>query len=578
MKKIAILIIFLLVASVCGATTYYVDATDGNDSKSGESAELAWKTIGKVEASSGVLQAGDSILFQCGETWVETTAFELPEAGTDGHITTYGNYGTGDNPIITTMGEVSGWDVSGNWTDDTSNKWHMAKTGSPGRLEIDGSEVLMSHNATDLTSSEPWYWDSNVLYLYSTSNPAENYSSIQCPQVATCLDCYRNYVTIDGLDIRGASTGSGIRVLGVHDITIQNCDIGKYCYHGIIVTDAGDTTAAQDVVISSNTIDSGFAFSYADSDSTRGCRDGIIFNDGVGNCTISDNTISDWGHSGINFYTLSDVLEGVNENEVYDNLITAANISYGRGIETTGKEGKCQYNKFYRNIIRDTTVRNQINGNNNSFYYNIIDTVTNSPASASSVGQGFYLECPGTDYANHDNKFYNNVILNTQEAGIELYESDNDKKDNIFKNNILYNCGVNATSNTNAAIIIDDHTSIKENTYTNNCIYSADPKILYRDDCSTIAEFNAFNGDNNDTITDNISGNPLFTDAANDDFTLQAGSPCIGAGEDLGTTFEDALSPDSVWPDGVVTVRQGVYKGWEIGAYIWPYGGGYKIW
>jgi hypothetical protein len=41
MKKIAILIIFLLVASVCGATNYYV-AQDGAGSENGTSAANAW--------------------------------------------------------------------------------------------------------------------------------------------------------------------------------------------------------------------------------------------------------------------------------------------------------------------------------------------------------------------------------------------------------------------------------------------------------------------------------------------------------------------------------------------------------
>ena len=88
--------------------------------------------------------------------------------------------------------------------------------------------------------------------------------------------------------------------------------------------------------------------------------------------------------------------------------------------------------------------------------------------------------------------------------------------------------------------------------------------------------------------TDNFAGqatgahsielDPLFTDQANDIFTLKPGSPCINAGVNLGNDYDDALNPDSTWPDGVLTIDQDIYKGWEIGAYVWPYGGGYKIW
>lgn len=78
-------------------------------------------------------------------------------------------------------------------------------------------------------------------------------------------------------------------------------------------------------------------------------------------------------------------------------------------------------------------------------------------------------------------------------------------------------------------------------------------------------------GDGTYTDTDSIfSSDPLFTDAANDDFTLQAGSPAIDAGTDLGASYDDALDPVSTWPSSVTTLDQDLYgSGWEIGAYVY---------
>jgi hypothetical protein len=53
--------LWFLGASVCLATTYYVDGTNGNDTNSGTSPALAWKTIGHVNGIT--FSPGDSILF-----------------------------------------------------------------------------------------------------------------------------------------------------------------------------------------------------------------------------------------------------------------------------------------------------------------------------------------------------------------------------------------------------------------------------------------------------------------------------------------------------------------------------------
>ena len=104
MKKIFI-ILFLLITVNAYPANYYVDATTGSDGDDGLSEVNAWETISKVNGES--FSAGDSILFNKGDTWREQLT--IPDSGSDGSPITFGAYGTGDNPIINGADIVSTW-------------------------------------------------------------------------------------------------------------------------------------------------------------------------------------------------------------------------------------------------------------------------------------------------------------------------------------------------------------------------------------------------------------------------------------------------------------------------------------
>ena len=77
--------------------TYYVDATNGDDSKDGLSEANAWQTIGKVNGAA--FSAGDSILFKRGETWTGTM-LNITWSGASGSPIIFGAYGSGALPVI----------------------------------------------------------------------------------------------------------------------------------------------------------------------------------------------------------------------------------------------------------------------------------------------------------------------------------------------------------------------------------------------------------------------------------------------------------------------------------------------
>ena len=84
--------------------TYYVK-TGGSDAADGLSDGNAWQTVAKVNGET--FAAGDSILFNRGDTWRETLT--VPSSGSSGNPITFGAYGTGALPIITGANVATGW-------------------------------------------------------------------------------------------------------------------------------------------------------------------------------------------------------------------------------------------------------------------------------------------------------------------------------------------------------------------------------------------------------------------------------------------------------------------------------------
>ncbi len=79
-----------------GITTYFVDATGGNDGNSGLSPSMAWKSLAKVNGIT--FNPGSRILFKAGEVW--TGRLYPKGSGLAGYPNSIDMYGTGTKPII----------------------------------------------------------------------------------------------------------------------------------------------------------------------------------------------------------------------------------------------------------------------------------------------------------------------------------------------------------------------------------------------------------------------------------------------------------------------------------------------
>ena len=422
--------------------------------------------------------------------------------------------------------------------------WSMSLNYNPVRVLLSGTEYPRARTRDEVNATARWYYDSAAkrFYVYALSNPATYYSSIQFPghsPYAVFVPPY-NYVTIQNLDIVGGYV-MGVSVNGADHLIIENCDFGRYAGRYGIMTlhNSPNTKTSNRGIIRNCVVDSGKKFKMDFYPNYP--EDGIKLYNGSNYWEVYENTVRDWGHAGISIQADNTQFTS-SYNKVYRNTITAANVDYCRGLNIEGLPGICRYNEITRNLIRFTTVRNQINGEYNIFAYNIIDTVKNTAHRIHGTGQGISLE--GYDgYACNNNGIYNNVVLNCDEPGIQVwgYSGTTNKYGNRFINNIVFDCGKNSIENyAGMGIVIEDHSTVQGNTYMNNLVFNPGytNTIFYRGERIPVSTFNSRNGRNSDAIGSNLAANPLFVNVNVGDYRLQSGSPCINAGRNVGLSVD----------------------------------------
>ena len=144
----------------------------------------------------------------------------------------------------------------------------------------------------------------------------------------------------------------------------------------------------------------------------------------------------------------------------------------------------------------------------------------------------------GSNGAGYNNTFQNCLVTNSNSAirlEVASYTTDCD-------NNKFYNC----TFNNNLHLFNGLNLPNSGNVVT-NCIISSTSNVYasrtYTD--NFVYTYTAFynNGFSPFVGVGNLSVNPLYTDAANNDFTLQEGSDCIDAGIDVGLSY-NGTAPD----------------------------------
>ena len=539
----SLIIALLFFASSLQATIYYVDATNGSDSNNGTSESTPWKTLSKINNMASNFAPGDEIKLKCGETWKgERIRSTNHASGTAAAPITYTSYGSGAKPIIDIIIAQSP-----NWTSKGNNIWSTV-TENYARFFRNGVEMLRStvYHDLGLYGYEYLTNDSN-LYIYSTTNPSTDTFSW-----AKHSDCFRldnaDYVNVVGLDIRGGSNSS-LRINHNEGWKISNCNIGKNAAYGIVISYSSDILIEAGTLDANLTVDQSQIPVGGQKPNSTGCEDGIFVAIGSSSITIRNCFFKNWGHASFNSNT-DKSSNKISNIKFYNNELTSPDIIYGGRITYSGYSEDGEY---YNNYIHDISVANQLGGSRNHFHHNIIDGIINSPLKKSPIGIGIWLQNYNVQIV--DNVIENNIIANTESKGFEIYSINWDKPNklsgNIFRNNILYNCGL--TENDIAIQFHEDQTNqqIYNNIVENNLVFSSNTAqtclFQYNGNLSDVSTFNTQHAD----IRNNIAGDPLFVDIEHGDYHLQSNSPAIDAGTTTLSTedYEGNTIPNSTAPD-----------------------------
>jgi len=548
------LIAFVLFANFSlHATTYYLDASQGDNQNSGLSPTLAWK-----DSIMQSILPSDKIFFKRGEVWKRR--WYSSSAGTFSQPIVYSAYGDLNDPLpiisgvlpLTVANDISNWNLQSN------NIWTLDLPKTPGRLFLDDLEVLRARSLVEvgLNDSEGflgrWFHFDSVLYLHSPQNPALEYQLFEGSQDFITFTLEKaDYNVLQNLDIQGGS-GASVMIAGAEGIEVKYCRLGNKGRSGILLRTSAQTSSSK-ISIHDNIFDSKFQFLHG-LGTDRGCGDGVRIIWGVDSSEVFRNIFKNWAHNAIELLGNQDTLDGVNYNLFYDNYIHAPDIPYAHPLGADGFIGKCQFNEFYRNTIENCRTASQINGNNNWVHHNLINGMLRSLAKDEPTAHAFILGVYGTNLVSQDNRFEHNTIMDTDESGflVSGYGFNNQVKDNLIQNNIIYETGKaphnNAYNIGTSLVIFDTNTDgLDGNTYRNNLFYNSEPTyqaVFVKDDSAYYSadQFNIRNGIDKDTISDNLDSDPLFIDFNMDNYRLSSTSLAIDVGISTNTATDYLLN------------------------------------
>jgi GH18 family chitinase len=367
------------------------------------------------------------------------------------------------------------------------NTWYATVTRQPYTVWFNGTLGTEEATVAAVGAANEWYWASNLLYVYSTTNPGTAYTSpgVEASDRQTVALYNVNYVTLNGLTFaQGGNLNSGANSVHIHEsqnIVLSNCSVLDSVNIGVGIEDVvGSGTFLFDSCI--------FRGTGEHPDTTGGAPSGMqTYNlsstntTTVQNCTFQD--MDAWGyHHGHGIYHQSGQLIWRNNFHYGDRGTTEAGAGAGAAVRLASPAGATVYNNIFSNqggrrywgILIDQNGTNQIY--NNDFYENNYAIVTES------------IGGPST------NSIENNIVCCTS---------------------------------TNEWWFVDD----------TGALYAGDHNVFYGP--GTVywtwnggANISSLAGWKSASSRDahSINANPLLNNASTGDFTLQAGSPAIGSG------------------------------------------------
>jgi hypothetical protein len=501
-----------------------VDSVNGSDSNPGTLAE-PWKTIAKVNATT--LSPGQSVGFKSGGVWRETLT--PGQSGASGNPITFSAYGTGADPLFLASTAAS---TSGAWTSGGSNLWYDTVSAAPATVWMDGSALPLAASQAALIAGgtlDQWWWDgSSKVYVNSGSNsvaPTDvggvGTHAFEIPQRDNCsLTNLRSYIVLDSLDC-AYTNSAGMSVSNSDHVTVQNSTVSQTWKTGMIF--AGDTNLA----INNNTVSYAGRLGTATTDtedasgvSVDNCQTGLVHGNTVSYSSRNNFLLYDGRSSNITFeYNVSHhagtggslgyFLQIYSSTAPTDNItgtVVQYNYSYLEGNSNLVFNRKNTGTKvFYNSFATPGQTGDSDHYNVNEF--NSQDT-TYDTSGALFYGNVFYIPVTSAGAA------WRNVSVGFGNARLNGA---------IFENNIFWNGSSVAFSTAYSSDSVNTVPPVLDyNLYYMPSGFAANPENVYE---STWAAYQAAGYE-----AHGVNADPLFTSPSTGDYTLQTGSPAIGAG------------------------------------------------
>ncbi|HEX5234672.1 MAG TPA: choice-of-anchor D domain-containing protein [Silvibacterium sp.] len=400
-----------------------------------------------------------------------------------------------------------------------------------------------------------WSWDSanSRVYIRPTGDVDPSSETFEIPQRLYCIADFRSYTILNGLTCQEPSQ-KGVYVTAAH-VTVQNMLIKDVRWNSpSMPNNNGDGVGifweGSNDVIQDNTV----------RDANWGIFSYDVAGQTIDSAMVQRNTVYNIGFDGIGL-AVAHPSGGVISNTVAQyNIVHDIGIFNleGGGLEcifagsTIGQGNAIRYNTVFHNgtpSLHAYPLNVQGGAGSCSFYGNIIYN-----------NFGPCLEIAGGPGGNH---FYNNVCYNNGLAGGEgagfFLTGGSNNSGNVIENNI-----VDAGS---ATTFVNDSSGTTSNTLDYNIYFggTATP-FIWNGIAGTFSGYLAASGEDSHSI----NADPQFTNPSANDFSLTSTSPAIGAGLNLGATYQLDLAPGSTWPDNVNTANQNSNGAWDIGAYVHP--------
>jgi len=395
-----------------------------------------------------------------------------------------------------------------------------------------------------------WYWASNVLYLYcAAGNPATEYTSpgVEASDPTYAMYVSHQYITTEGIKF-SKGYESNLRVT-VPNFTMHDCISEWAWYHGLQFYSTGAAVTNAVVYDSEFRYNGNSGLSTAENVSSAHFYRNYIHDNAVGHVTATYN-------KGIQIYPdgyqVSSII--VEQNLVVDNGEWASTRA-ATGIwcdDSSHVDSPANSVIIRHNWVESCTgagIWAEIS-QGVTIHSNVVIGCATRDTSGGEAAPGSIRVDPRENYDAVDIVVTNNTIIGGYYGLMCLNYTGGTSQftDNVFRNNIAID-----SDHGNLFVLLgaaNNGTNGSGNVYDHNCFGAEYNDFIYW--AGTYYDtYDAWLAASSQT-DNNVEADPSFTDAGGDDYTLASDCQCIGAGYNMGASYDDGLLPGSSWPDAVL--------------------------